>query len=165
MAFESGGYAGSADSGSVRPTGLGAARPGRKQLLGSVARPPQVKPDLEACGVCGELLEPGLAFCPSCAATERVAVWDERPPDPQIRLLRRVEASLSAEAAFLQSADEPTTMRRSDRNRARYTRLASQRKLIRDRLLQPLSPADREFYESVLERVEAALDRAAAALS
>jgi len=141
------------------------ARPGRKRVLGSVVRRPQVKPDLEACGVCGELLEPELTFCPACAATERVAVWDERPVDAQVRLLRRVEASLSTEPAYLESPEESTAMTRSDRNRARYTRLAAQRKLIRDRLLQPLGPEDRVFYESVLERVEAALARAASALT
>jgi hypothetical protein len=157
VAFESG-----TSAGTLAPR---AARPGRRRLLGSVVRPPQIKPDREACGVCGELLEPEAVFCPACACTERVAVWDERPPDAQVRLLRRVEASLSAETSFLDSADEPTTMSRFDRNRARYTRLASQRKLLRDRLLQPLSPEDRDFYESVLARVEAALTRAAAALA
>jgi hypothetical protein len=164
VAFERGTYAGTVAGEPLGTAAVEVVRPGRTRLLGSVARPPRVKPHLEACAICGELVDPELSFCPACAGTERVAVWDERPEDAQARLLRRVEASLATEAHYLDAPDEPTTLNRADRNRVRYTRLASQRKLIRDRLLQPLSPEDREFYESVLQRVEAALARAAATL-
>jgi len=117
---------------------------------------------LEVCTVCGDLRDPAVGYCSGCGSRELTPVGDEPPADPRFRLVQRVAHSLAAEAALhVRSAPEGPTGAALTEGRAIYTRLGSQRRVLRDRLLAARTPEERELYREVLRRVERVLSRSA----